>query len=242
MSGSVVTRAATLGRLGLGLALALGLWACGKKDEPSGARPEDPALSKPAEQAQPAPAPTVPQLPAPAPEQAEKPIQDAEPKVAEEEGDEADDEESEGERPAGSKKKRGKSHGPSSRKRGSSGETDNAPEARAESQALRVKRIQFSESIKGREPVEPEETFEAGTKKLYAFIELANDTKQKSKVTVTFVPPMGGATKVTLDVGDKSRWRTWALRKNPSAVGTWKVIVKDEQGRELAHRSFEVTE
>ena len=105
-----------------------------------------------------------------------------------------------------------------------------------------MKRIQFTEKISSREPVEPEETFSADTSKLFAFIELANDTKEKTKIVVTFVPPMGSPSNVTLDVGDKARWRTWAQRKSPKAVGTWKVIVKDMAGNELGHRSFEVTE
>ncbi|MFO0553780.1 MAG: DUF2914 domain-containing protein [Polyangiaceae bacterium] len=108
---------------------------------------------------------------------------------------------------------------------------------------LVLKRIQFASKISEREPVEPEETFSrAEIDKLYAFVELSNKSKQKTKVIVLFIPPQGQATKVTLNVGDKPRWRTWALRKAPKAVGTWKVVVKDESGRELGHRTFEVTE
>lgn len=108
---------------------------------------------------------------------------------------------------------------------------------------LSVKRIQFSETIAGREPVSPEETFGAGdTKSLYAFVELSNPTAQASKIIVTFVPPQGASTKVTLKVGEVSRWRTWALRKKPTAVGTWNVVVSNVDGKELARRSFEVTE
>jgi hypothetical protein len=73
-------------------------------------------------------------------------------------------------------------------------------------------------------------------------LELSNASSEEEKVTVTFVPPIGGATKVTLDVGPQKRWRTWALRKSLSAPGTWRVVVRDSSGRELGSRSFEVTE
>lgn len=144
------------------------------------------------------------------------------------------------------KKRRSKAKRPSARKRSSSApasDDDRQEPADSAPAVLRLKRIQFSHSVEGREPVEPEETFSAAqTDKLYAFLELSNESKVASKVVVTFIPPMGAHSKVTLDVGDKSRWRTWASRRSPKAVGTWKVVVRDEAGRELGHRSFEVTE
>ncbi|NUP07732.1 MAG: DUF2914 domain-containing protein [Polyangiaceae bacterium] len=163
----------------------------------------------------------------------------------------ADDEERSDEPPAKtsrSKKKRSKSKKPGVRKRASSNEpaeheADNDTEQADHVPVLRVKRIQFSPSVKGREPVEPEETFSAAElDKVFAFIELTNEEKLETKVVVTFIPPMGAHSKVTLKVGDKARWRTWAQRKSPKAVGTWKVVVHDEAGRELGHRTFEVTE
>jgi hypothetical protein len=108
---------------------------------------------------------------------------------------------------------------------------------------LSVKRIQFAEEISKREPVAAEETFSAAqTEKLYAFLEIDNPDKKRSHVLVTFVPPMGSPSKVELRVGDKSRWRTWALRRNVKAVGTWTVIVSDAKGDEIGRRTFEVAE
>jgi hypothetical protein len=108
---------------------------------------------------------------------------------------------------------------------------------------LTLKRIQFAEEISKREPVSAEETFSAAqTGKLYAFIEVDNPEKKRSHVLVTFVPPMGSPSKVELRVGDKSRWRTWAMRRSVKAVGTWTVIVSDAKGGEIGRRSFEVTE
>lgn len=225
----------------LTLTLALG---CGRKDDPNGARPEDVVLlSKPVE--------TPPALVADTPQASAAPVAASEERddviggdapVADDAEDAAQEDHGQG----ASKRKRSKSKRPASRKRASSGAAGELPErepAPATTGAIRLKRIQFSHSIEGREPVDPEETFSASeTDKLYAFLELTNDSKEKGKVIVTFVPPMGASSKVTLKVGDKSRWRTWALRKSPKAVGSWKVIVSDESGREIGHRTFEVTQ
>jgi len=108
---------------------------------------------------------------------------------------------------------------------------------------LAVKRLQFSQAIAGREPVAPEETFLAAQlEDVYAFIELANPSSKEGQVVVTFVPPSGKPTRVTLDVGAQSRWRTWAKKRAPRAQGTWTVIVSTVGGEELSRGSFEVLE
>lgn len=113
----------------------------------------------------------------------------------------------------------------------------------AKSGELAVKRLQFSQAIAGREPVAPEETFLAAQlEDVYAFIELANPSSKAGEVVVTFVPPSGKSTRVTLDVGAQSRWRTWAKKRAPRAQGTWTVIVSTVGGEELSRGSFEVLE
>lgn len=113
----------------------------------------------------------------------------------------------------------------------------------AKTSPITLKRILFSEEISKREPVSPEETFSAAqTDKVYAFVELGNATQEKSHVSVSFIPPIGASSKVELSVGNKKRWRTWASRTKPTAVGTWTVVVSDDNGTELGRRTFEVTE
>lgn len=256
----------TIARLrGSSLFIAVGfclLASCKGKVEGDKPKPDEPALSKPAED----PALAKLQIPAPAaapPPHAtavkEKPgevISDDAPAAGASEDTASEPDDSDGdEEPATkshkkkNKKKNGKAHKVHARKRASS--SDDEPKDKREVKAdaedahpdLKLKRIQFSHRIDSREPVDPEETFSAAEiDKLYAFIELSNPSKQKGKIVVTFIPPQGSASKVTLDVGEQPRWRTWAQRKSPKAVGTWKVIVRDESGKELGHRSFEVTE
>jgi hypothetical protein len=108
---------------------------------------------------------------------------------------------------------------------------------------LRLRRIAVAPKIGGREPVGAEDAFSRSEiDQLYAFVELANDGLAETDITVRFVPPSGSSTKVTLDVGPKARWRTWALRRGPRALGTWRVVVTDASGAKLGERSFEVTE
>lgn len=249
-----------------GAATAVALMGCSKSPKEGAPKPEDPlALNKPAEEA---PKPVLaPPLPGPASAQT-KPSKERD-EVVSDDAPSADDDEEEAEEAKDGpppkkdkkahKKARNKTKKVKGRKRSSSvdaeetstraDDSDSAADDRDKSSEdatighVKLKRIQFSHRIEGREPVDPEETFSAAeTDQLYAFLELTNDSKKKGKVVVFFVPPQGSRTKVTLDVGDKSRWRTWALRKSPKAIGTWKVIVQDMSGKEIGHRTFEVTE
>jgi hypothetical protein len=145
-------------------------------------------------------------------------------------------------RRASSKRDRGRKRASTATPADDRRDSEEEPEP-TEPAPLKLKRILFAESIASREPVDPEETFAASqVDKLYAFVEVVNDTKQKSKIVVRFIPPSGSPSKVTLDVGDKSRWRTWALRRGVAAVGTWTVTVSDAGGNEIGRRTFEVTE
>ena len=144
---------------------------------------------------------------------------------------------------ASSKRTAAKRKKVAARRRASSGGGDTVEPESAAPGELKLKRIQLAQAIEGREPVDPDETFSArDTDALYAFVEVLNPEKRAGKMFVSFVPPMGAPSKVTLKVGDITRWRTWAKRKSPKAVGTWHVVVSDEKGRELGRRSFEVTE
>ncbi|NUO54663.1 MAG: DUF2914 domain-containing protein [Polyangiaceae bacterium] len=223
------------------LTMAISLVGCDDRKQQETAKPAPDVLAAPPELMKPA-GNDSPGVKGEAP----KPVSDAEPS---EEGAAEDIYE---DSPANTKPKRASAKHDKGRKRASTaskgddapstdGAGDGTPEATAPV-PLRVKRIQFSESIASREPVDPEETFVAGdTDKLYAFIELSNETKKKSKIVVRFIPPGGSSSKVTLDVGDKSRWRTWALRRGVKTTGTWTVTVSDAEGHEIGRRSFEVT-
>ncbi|WP_437958749.1 DUF2914 domain-containing protein [Sorangium sp. So ce119] len=109
---------------------------------------------------------------------------------------------------------------------------------------LKVKRFVIAEGVKDREPVAPGTTFRAPeTERLYAFVELENRGDVEGEVTVSFVPPDGGAPvgNVTLGVGPSPRWRTWAFTRGVRRAGEWTAVVRSETGEELARAPFEVT-
>ncbi|KYF68054.1 DUF2914 domain-containing protein, partial [Sorangium cellulosum] len=109
---------------------------------------------------------------------------------------------------------------------------------------LKVKRLVIAEGVKDREPVAPGTTFRAPeTERLYAFVELENRSDVEGEVTVSFVPPDGGAPvgNVTLGVGPSPRWRTWAFTRGARRAGEWTAVVRSETGEELARAPFEVT-
>jgi hypothetical protein len=117
--------------------------------------------------------------------------------------------------------------------------SDAAPEGE-----LKVTRLVVSKGVAGREPVGASTKFSAeSTDKLFAFVELSNESKIEGEVYVTFSPEGGGASqKIKLDVGPEKRWRTWASSKKPRTPGGWTATVHGADGRMLARTTFEVTE
>ncbi|WP_437781472.1 DUF2914 domain-containing protein [Sorangium sp. So ce1097] len=109
---------------------------------------------------------------------------------------------------------------------------------------LKVKRLVLAGGVKDREPVAAGTTFRTPeTERLYAFLEIENRSDVEGEVTVSFVPPDGGAPvgNVTLGVGPSPRWRTWAFTRGARRVGEWTAVVRSETGEELARAPFEVT-
>jgi hypothetical protein len=120
--------------------------------------------------------------------------------------------------------------------RGDSAEERAAPE-------LKVLRLVVSRGVAGREPLGPATSFaSAEVERVYAFVELANDSRVPSEIGVTFTPPGGGALQeIKLEVGSQKRWRTWAATRKARAPGVWSVAVSDVDGNELARTSFTMT-
>lgn len=117
---------------------------------------------------------------------------------------------------------------------------DDPTEPAAVDAKVRLKRLVLSHRVEGREPVGSATSFSAGDAEVYAFVELDNAPRKATEIRVTFVSPKGASTTVKLKVGDVPRWRTWAKRTAAKAPGTWHVVVRDEDGKELGRTSFEV--
>jgi hypothetical protein len=107
---------------------------------------------------------------------------------------------------------------------------------------LAVKRISIARGVNGHEPVDAATTFDAKNEKVYAFVEVENPEKLPGEITVEFMPPSKKYEgRVTLGVGESSRWRTWAFTRQAHEAGEWTAIVRDERGHELAREKFDIT-
>jgi hypothetical protein len=122
------------------------------------------------------------------------------------------------------------------------GQPDAPPSGDPYETDLKVTRLVVSTGISGREPVGASTSFRsADVERLYAFVELANDSRVKDEIYVTFAPVQGGPQhRVKLEIGSEPRWRTWAFTRRPKTPGSWTAVVKTSSGRVLATTSFEV--
>ncbi|WP_437961528.1 DUF2914 domain-containing protein [Sorangium sp. So ce119] len=118
-----------------------------------------------------------------------------------------------------------------------------AEERAAAAPELHVVRLVVSKGIADREPLEPATSFaSAEIDRIYAFVELANNDRAASEISVTFAPPDGSAPlRIPLAVGAQRRFRTWAATRKARAPGLWSVTVSDAAGKELARASFTIT-
>jgi hypothetical protein len=123
--------------------------------------------------------------------------------------------------------------------------TRKSPAATAHASAkLSVKRLVVAQGVKNREPVEAGTTFSAyTTERIYAFVEVENESQSEGELTVAFIPPGGGPAvgNVTLEVGATPRWRTWAYTRGAQKTGEWTAVVRSETGEVLARAPFEIT-
>jgi len=112
-----------------------------------------------------------------------------------------------------------------------------AAEAAAPAPSLNIARMEIAGSVENREPVGVASTFPDNTEKVYCFVEVKDVLKDTS---ITFVWTMGSNEmgKVTQQVKQSSRWRTWSSKTVSGMRGDWKVDVLDESGAVLKSATF----
>jgi len=107
---------------------------------------------------------------------------------------------------------------------------------------LAVKRVTIAKGVLNHEPKDATDTVDAKTEKVYAFVEVDNPQKLPGEITVEFQPPSKKYEgRITLGIGESSRWRTWAFTRQAHETGEWTAIVRDDRGKELAREKFTVT-
>lgn len=83
--------------------------------------------------------------------------------------------------------------------------------------------------------------FDTGTDRVWAWVKVRN---RQAPTTITMVWRHGDSvrSRVSLDVGTSSRWRTWSRRRVGNRdIGSWSVEVLDAEGHPLDLMTFEIT-
>ena len=107
--------------------------------------------------------------------------------------------------------------------------------------AVSVRRLVIATDIVEREPVVGA-TIRTTQERVYAFVEARNAGAEQRAVRIYFDGPGGRRVgNVTLEVpGTQRRFRTWGYTRYIDTPGTWRAVVVDHEGNELASQELEV--
>jgi len=105
-----------------------------------------------------------------------------------------------------------------------------------------IQRFLTASEIDKREPVESTSTFGPHHERVYAFVEVSNESESNTSLFVHFIGPKGKVSGgIELEIpASAPRWRTWAYTRHFDAPGLWRVEVRDAEGSLLGALPFEV--
>jgi hypothetical protein len=108
--------------------------------------------------------------------------------------------------------------------------------------ALTMRRLVTASEVEHREPVAASSAFGGHDERVYAFVEVSNESKEAKTLLVHFIGPddqvSGG---IELDIPPAvPRWRTWAHTKHAKKPGLWRVEIRSSDGSVLGALPFEV--
>ena len=118
-----------------------------------------------------------------------------------------------------------------------------AAEPRVETiDGVTIERLVTASEIDGREPVDPRAAFFTSDEKVYAFVEVSNESESAKLLLVHFIGPEGRVSGgVELEIpAAVPRWRTWAFTRHFDTPGPWRVEIRDPEGGILGALPFEV--
>jgi hypothetical protein len=109
-------------------------------------------------------------------------------------------------------------------------------------EGLTIKRFVTAAEIENREPIAISSVFGDHDEKVYAFVEVSNESEEEKVLLVDFVMPEGQRSRRTeLRVPPVvGRWRTWAYARHPSKPGQWRVEIRSADGGLLGALPFQV--
>jgi hypothetical protein len=109
---------------------------------------------------------------------------------------------------------------------------------------LSLTRLVTTSSVESREPTAVGSSFGPIDERIYAFIEVRNESESDASLMVHFIGPnqkvSGG---IELEVpASVPRWRTWAYTRHAKDPGLWRVEIRDAQGTLIGALPFEIEE
>jgi hypothetical protein len=116
-----------------------------------------------------------------------------------------------------------------------------APEAQpsAPAQGLTISRMEIAGSVENREPVGVAASFPSSQDRVFCYVEL-KDVPDDTSITFVWSFGQNEMGKVTQQVRQSSRWRTWSSKQIGGMKGDWKVDVLDGSGAVLKSATFKV--
>ena len=105
-----------------------------------------------------------------------------------------------------------------------------------------LQRFVTTSAIERREPTDPTSTFGPQHDKVYAFVEVSNESELDKSLFVHFIGPKGKVSGgIELDIpAAVPRWRTWAYTRHFAEPGLWRVEIRDADGTLLGALPFDV--
>lgn len=109
---------------------------------------------------------------------------------------------------------------------------------------ITIHRLITAPEVEGREPIAASSVFGHEEEKVYAFLDVSNESPEKKTLTVFFIGPSGkvsGGVELTVPAS-VPRWRTWAYTRFFDEAGLWRVEVRNAEGTLVGALPFEVAE
>jgi len=107
---------------------------------------------------------------------------------------------------------------------------------------ITIRRLITAPAVEHREPVAASAVFGRHEERVYAFIEVSNESTEDKVLLVHFIGPEGHVSGgIELDIPSASpRWRTWAHTRHAKKPGLWRVEIRTADGTLLGALPFEV--
>lgn len=107
---------------------------------------------------------------------------------------------------------------------------------------LTIERLVTAPAVERREPLAASSVFGAHDERVYAFVEVRNESEEDKTLLVHFIGPEGqvsGGIELRIPASTP-RWRTWAYTRNATKPGLWRVEIRSDDGTLVGALPFEV--